>query len=167
MGFRLSVKEAKALGIEIPPRPLKYHNQPSRLDGIGFDSEMEMRRYCYLIQVEMAGQLSDMEIHPKYRLYADSPGKGAVYIGNYEGDFAYSDERGRVLEDVKGVLLPLYLLKRNLMLANYPTLVFMEVRQWRKRWSSTRLSLDATICDDSSSSSVEPDILDWPSGRAS
>ena len=161
MGLRMTIREAKALGIEIPARPPKYHNKPSRLDGKGFDSQMEMRRYCYLIQVEMAGMLQDLDIHPTFTLFGDSPGSGSVEVGTYEADFAYSDERGRVVEDVKGVVLPLYALKRNLMLANYPTLVFMEVKQWRGRWSSTRLSLDVAISSASCSS------LDEPENRAS
>jgi len=39
MGLRLTVKEAAALGIEIPPPPKhKYNAKPSRIDGKGFDS---------------------------------------------------------------------------------------------------------------------------------
>jgi len=103
---------------------------------------MEMPRYCYLIQVEMAGMLRDLEIHPHFRLCADGGGAGA--IGTYEADFAYNDPKaGQVVEDVKGALLPLYILKRNLLLANYPTLIFTEVRQCRKRWKSTPITLSS------------------------
>jgi hypothetical protein len=134
-----------ALGIEIPPPPRhKYNAKPSRVDGKGFDSQMEMLRYCYLIQVEMAGMLRDLEIHPHFRLYADGGGADAVEVGTYEADFAYNDpEAGRIVEDVKGGRLPLYILKRNLFLANYPTLVFREVRQCRKRWKSTPVTLSS------------------------
>jgi Protein of unknown function (DUF1064). len=104
---------------------------------------MEMLRYCYLIQVEMAGMLRDLEIHPRFALFADGGGKGAVEVGTYEADFAYNDpEAGRVVEDVKGAA-PLYILKRNLFLANYPTLVFREVRQCPKRWKSTPITLSS------------------------
>ena len=142
MGFRLTVKEAMALGIEIPPPAYrKYNAKPSRIDGKGFDSQMEMLRYCYLIQVEMAGELTDLEIHPQFPLFADGGGKGAVKVGTYEADFAYNDGKaGRIVEDVKGVVLPIYVLKRNLLLANYPTLIFREVRKCRKRWISTHIS---------------------------
>ena len=76
-------------------------------------------------------------------VYADGGGAGAVEVGTYEADFAYNDPKaGRVVEDVKGVL-PLYILKRNLLLANYPTLIFTEVRQCRKRWKSTPITLSS------------------------
>ena len=141
MGFRLTIKEAMALGIDIPPPPYrKYNAKPSRIDGKGFDSQIEMLRYCYLMQVEMAGALTDLEIHPRFALYADGGGKGAIEVGSYEADFAYNDEAGRIVEDVKGVVLPIYILKRNLFLANYPTLIFREVKKCRNRWTSTLIS---------------------------
>jgi Protein of unknown function (DUF1064) len=133
-----------ALGIEIPPPPRHKHNaKPSRIDGKGFDSQLEMLRYCYLLQVEMAGMLSELEVHPRFVLYADGGGQGAIEFGTCEADFAYTDEAGRIVEDANGVVLPLYILKRNLLLANYPTLVFREVGQCRKRWKSTQLTLSS------------------------
>jgi Protein of unknown function (DUF1064) len=134
-----------ALGIEIPPPPRhKYNAKPSRIDGKGFDSQLEMLRYCYLLQVEMAGMLSELEVHPRFALYADGGGQGAIEVGTYEADFAYNEPVARrVVEDVGGVLLALHILKRNLLLANYPTLVFREVEQCRKRWKSTQLTLSS------------------------
>jgi hypothetical protein len=41
-----------------------------------------------------------------------------------------------VVEDCKGLVLPVYTLKRKLFLATYPETVFMEVRQCRKPWVS-------------------------------
>jgi hypothetical protein len=143
MAFRLTLKEAKALGVEVPKKPHKYRAQPEWRDGYYFDAQLELKRYCYLKQVEMAGVITDLEVHPVLKLYADSPYRGAVEIGAYEADFAYSDTRGRVIEDCKGALLPLYILKRKLVLANYPTLVFMEVRLCKRKWSSIRLSSTA------------------------
>jgi hypothetical protein len=35
--------------------------------------------------------------------------------------------------------------RRNLLLANYPTLIFTEVRQCRKRWKSTPITLSSLI----------------------
>ena len=139
MGLRLSVKEAKALGIEIPARPAKFHNKPGRLDGIHFDSDLELKRYAYLVWVEMANELTDLIVHPKFDLFAAGP-LGPVLVGTYEGDFSYIDRLGiQVVEDCKGVVLPLYVLKRNLFSANYPSIKFMEVRQCRKRWTSREI----------------------------
>jgi hypothetical protein len=44
-----------------------------------------------------------------------------------------------VVEDRKRLVLPVYALKRKLFLANYPEIVFMEVRQCRKRGVSRRI----------------------------
>lgn len=152
MGLRLTEKEARAFGIKIPERPRsKYHNQPGRLDGVHFDSQTELLRYAYLVQVEMAAALSDLKIHPTYELLAArggpaprpddgaGPAESAV-VGSYEADFSYTDERGWVVEDVKGLVLPIYALKRAIFLANHPEAFFVEVRQCRKRWISTRIT---------------------------
>jgi hypothetical protein len=146
MGLRLTEKEARDLGLKIPEAPKrKFHNRPGRLDGIAFDSQLELRRYAYLVHVEMAGLLEDLKVHPTFDLYGAggrAPGTGdPVPVGVYEADFSYIDERGQVVEDTKGVVLPLYTLKRNLFLANYPQLVFMEVRQCRKRWISQAMTM--------------------------
>ena len=140
MAFRLSVKEAKALGVEVPAKQHKYRAQPEWRDGHYFDAQLELKRYCYLKQVEMAGEITDLEVHPQFKLYADGGGGPCIEVGYYEADFAYNADRGRMIEDCKGALLPLYILKRKLFLANYPTLVFMEVRLCKRKWSSTRLS---------------------------
>jgi hypothetical protein len=153
MAFRLSVKQAKALGVEVPARQHKYHAKPEWRDGYYFDAQIELKRYCYLKQVEMAGGLFDLEVHPKLKLFADSPVHGAIEVGLYEGDFAYTDNRGRVIEDCKGAVLPLYVLKRKLVLANYPTLFFMEVRLCKRKWSSIQLSSTAVTWPASSPTS--------------
>ena len=152
MGLRLTEKEARAFGIKIPERPRsKYHNQPGRLDGIHFDSDTELKRYAYLVWVEMAGQLSDLKVHPTFELMAargtpappsvSGAGRaGAAIVGTYEADFSYRDERGLVVEDVKGMVLPLYQLKRAIFRVNHPELLFVEVRQCRRRWVSTPIT---------------------------
>jgi hypothetical protein len=129
-----------ALGIKVPERESKYHNRPGRLDGVAFDSQMELRRYAYLVHVEMAGLLSALHVHPQFALYAATAGAPAE-IGVYEADFSYLDDHGQqVVEDVKGLVLPVYQLKRRLFLANYPQLKFQEVKQCRRRWMVTPMS---------------------------
>ena len=44
-----------------------------------------------------------------------------------------------MVESCKGLVLPVYALKRKLFLATYPEIVFMEVRQCRKRWVWRRI----------------------------
>ena len=144
MAIRVSRDDARAFGAKIPPAPKarKFRNRPERRDDIWFDSQLELRRYCYLKQVEMAGALNNLKIHPKFDLFASGVpvagtlGSQPVPVGLYEADFSYHDDRGWVVEDTKGAVLPLYVLKRRLFRANYPMLIFMEVRQCRKRWIS-------------------------------
>lgn len=144
MAIRVSLDEARAFGAKIPvaPRPKKFHNKPERRDDIWFDSQLELRRYCYLKQVELAGALTELRIHPIFDLYAavgplpNQCASAIKTVGSYEADFWYRDDRGEVVEDTKGAVLPLYVLKRQLFRANYPMLKFMEVRQCRKRWVS-------------------------------
>jgi hypothetical protein len=148
MGLRLSVQEARAFGIKIPERKSKYGNEPSYRDGHHFDAQLELKRYCYLLMVERAGQLKNLIVHPKYPLFAASwelpePGADeahvfAIEIGVYESDFQYHDAAGElIVEDCKGMVLPLYALKKRIFRANYPHHRLMEVRQCKKRWVST------------------------------
>jgi len=136
MGLRITEREAALLlGEKLPPHP-KYHNKPERLDGVQFDSQLELKRYCYLVHVEMAGLLTDLMVHPRFDLLAATPDQ-PVKCGEYEGDFSYIDEMGMwVVEDTKGVVLPLYALKRKLFRANYPDIKLVEVRLCKKQWSS-------------------------------
>lgn len=165
MAFRLSVKEAKALGVQIAARPHKYRAQPEWRDGIYFDAQLELKRYCYLKQVEMAKQITDLEVHPKFPLYGDGGGGTAVEVGLYEADFTYKESGCRVVEDCKGAVLPLYVLKRRLFLANYPTLLFQEVRLCKGKWHSTRLSSPALTWPSYSSTSKGQGDCAIPNGQ--
>ena len=151
MAFRLTQSEARALGVKIPAAPRrKFHNRPGYLDEIHFDSQLELRRYAYLIHVEMAKKIDQLQVHPKFPLYGSvgvEDGARPVCVGFYEADFAYRVVEGQrnMVEDCKGMMLPLYLLKRRLFVANYPELQLMEVRQCRGRWISqpvTALSVE-------------------------
>jgi hypothetical protein len=147
MGLRLSLREARAFGIKIPERPSKYGNEPGYRDGHHFDAQLELKRYCYLLMVERAGQLKNLVVHPKYPLFAaswtadpmaDEAEIFSIEVGVYEGDFQYHDAAGElIVEDTKGLVLPLYALKRRIFRANYPRHRLMEVRQCKKRWVST------------------------------
>jgi len=149
MGLRLTVHEARTLGIKIPERKSKYGNEPAYIDGHHLDSQIELKRYCYLLMVERAKKLTSLKIHPRYPLFAavpgaagpavvDPAGPGLCRVGEYEADFEYIDEAGElVVEDCKGLVLPLYALKARIFRANYPHRRLMEVRQCGRRWVST------------------------------
>lgn len=96
----------------------KYGNKKTELDGIVFDSKAEAKRYSQLRMLERAGQISDLQRQVKFelvrgvRLYGRS--RPAI---KYIADFVYNQGGHRVVEDVKGMLTPVYRLKRHLMMA--------------------------------------------------
>lgn len=96
---------------------LKYGNRKVEQDGYRFDSRREAARYQELVLLERAGQIQDLEVHPKYPLVVEG-----VRIGDYVGDFAYTEAGRRVVEDVKSAptrRLASYRIKRKLMRALY------------------------------------------------
>ena len=111
----------------------KYHNRKVIRDGEVFDSAKEYKRYCELLLLERAGEVTNLRRQVKYVLIPaqyeyierlSSKGKPlkpkrvllereAAYIA----DFVYTDKSGsEVVEDTKGVKTKEYILKRKMML---------------------------------------------------
>ena len=90
----------------------KYQAQKIEVDGFRFDSKKEAARYGELKLLQMAGEISDLKVHPKYKLEIDGQ-----KICEYWADFEYlaKDDDGLlirqdysgfwrlVVEDVKGM----------------------------------------------------------------
>ena len=99
----------------------KYHATPAVVDGLRFDSQAEGRRYTALKILAASGEISDLEIHPKYELqpgFTDNTGKRQRAIV-YEADFAYTENGVQIVEDVKGFQTPVWKLKQKLFLYRY------------------------------------------------
>ena len=95
----------------------KYGNHKAEIDGYVFDSLAEARRYQELVLVERAGDIADLEVHPKYKIVVNQK-----LICTYSADFRYrmlSGDGRHITEDVKGVKTAVYQLKKRLMLACY------------------------------------------------
>lgn len=91
----------------------KYRNDPQVIDGVRFDSKREAARYVELKALAKAGLISDLELQPRFPLTVNG-----VKCGAYVADFRYRDGEGReVVEDVKGVRTPFYILKSKLVRA--------------------------------------------------
>ncbi len=93
----------------------KYHNQPSVVNGIRFDSRREAKRYSELMLMLRAGEISDLRLQQNVTLIEGykTPDGEIVRPEVYKADFAYVDKYGnKVIEDVKGKKTPVYLLKR-------------------------------------------------------
>lgn len=92
----------------------KYHAIRTDVDGISFSSRKEANRYCELKLLQQVGVIYNLELQPKFPLVVN--GKK---IGVYIADFSYVENGNLITEDVKGILTPVYKLKKNLVQALY------------------------------------------------
>ena len=91
----------------------KYNAQRVEYDGYTFDSRMEANHYFALKQLLKKGEITDLEVHPRYDLHAQKPNGKAFIVGQYEADFAYVDANGKKRYiDIKGVETSLFKWKR-------------------------------------------------------
>lgn len=74
----------------------KYGNKPQQMDGLKFASIRELKYYCDYKLLERAGQIRQLEIHPSFKLIVNG-----VKVGRFTADFAYFDDKGRHVIDVK------------------------------------------------------------------
>jgi len=97
----------------------KYNAVKSVVDGIKFDSKKEARRYSQLKLMEKSGVISELSLQPRFDLIVN--GKKC---GFYKADFRYIENGKEVIEDVKGMLTPVYRLKKKLVKAIYNIDIF-------------------------------------------
>ncbi len=110
-----------------PHKENKFHNIKSKRDGITFDSRAEGDRYRQLQLLEKSGKIRDLCRQTKYVLipaqyrYVDGKKKLIEREAYYKADFDYYEVgSGRhIVEDVKVVRTPEYILKRKLMLSEH------------------------------------------------
>lgn len=98
----------------------KYGAKPTSVDGYTFHSQGEARRYSELKLLERAGEITDLKCQhdPGSSCVFDIVVKGQL-ICKYIADFTYVEKGSPVVEDFKGVVTPVYALKRKLMKAIY------------------------------------------------
>lgn len=98
----------------------KYNSLACEKNGIKFDSKKEASRYAELLLLEQAGVIKELELQPRFLIsesvVLDGKKQRARY---YFADFSYEEKGERVYEDVKGMKLPMYRLKRHLVRALY------------------------------------------------
>jgi hypothetical protein len=81
-----------------PAKGNKYSAVKTEIDGHVFPSKAEARRYVDLKRLQDAGEITDLELQPKFPLIVN--GKK---VGRFTADFQYRDGDGAtVIEDVKG-----------------------------------------------------------------
>ena len=101
----------------------KYRNKKVIVDGEEFDSKKEGNRYKELRLLERVGEISNLELQPRFLLQDkfryDNKGYRKI---EYIADFKYIDKDGNVVvEDVKseGTATPVYKIKKKLFLKKY------------------------------------------------
>lgn len=97
----------------------KYHAKKVTVDGITFDSKKEYTRWTELKLMERSGNITELERQVEYELIPTQRigNRVAERPAKYRADFRYKLPDGTVIvEDVKGVRTPEYILKRKLML---------------------------------------------------
>ncbi len=114
-----------------------------KMDGFEFDSTSELNRYCELKLLVRAGEIKDLEVHPKYILQKGIKNDHGQSIPQwvYTADYAYFDIKGgfKCCEDVKSLnydkagkkqgtaTLRDYKLSRNEFMRQNPTVKFIEI----------------------------------------
>lgn len=114
----------------------KFNNTPCVVDGIRFASKKEGARYIVLRDQQIRGEISHLELQPRFKLFGRN---GPVLIksagfpkgrqATYVADFAYfcplRDKR--VVEDTKGMRTPVFILKKAMCEENYPAVEIVEI----------------------------------------
>ena len=109
------------------PETPKYGNKPTVVDGIRFDSKGEAMRWSELVMLEKAGVIADLRRQVPFTIPADFTHDGKAERGvRYIADFVYSQCGKLIAEDFKGAKTEVYKLKRKFLLAQNPSLVFVE-----------------------------------------
>lgn len=136
--LHLSESEAIDLGVRARSRPSlidmrdnpaervkrgqKYGNTKVKEGDRTFDSKAEHRRWQYLVALEKAREIRNLQCQVRFELIPalDKPSGGRERPTHYVADFVYEAKDGRrwirVVEDVKGAVTPEFRLKRKLML---------------------------------------------------
>ena len=107
-----------------PQNLSKYRAKKTVVDGLTFASKKEATRYQELKLLEKAGKIKDLELQPKFPMIIN-----CAKICTYIADFKYYDKNLKdcVVEDTKGFRTQVYSVKKKLLLALYPGIIFREI----------------------------------------
>ena len=101
----------------------KYKNKKTQIDMYIFDSTKEAKRYRELKLLEMAGEISNLELQPRFLLQESFRKNGKTYRKiEYVADFKYIEKGKTKVEDVKGLQTDVFKIKHKLFEKKYPEL---------------------------------------------
>lgn len=91
----------------------KYNAKRVVIDGFKFDSQAEAKRYGELKLLWRAGKITALVLQPRFPIVVNGE-----KICTYVADFMYETDDGeKIIEDTKGFLTDVYVIKKKLMLA--------------------------------------------------
>jgi len=108
----------------------KYHAKKAIIDGIEFDSLKESRRYSELKLLQTAGIIKSFTCQPVFVLQEGYRRKDKKKIRaiKYIADFQVEYFDGHTeIEDVKGILTPVFRIKQKMLEKLYPDINFKVV----------------------------------------
>lgn len=113
---------------------MKYNSRKTEVNGIRFDSRLEADRYIQLLNMEKAGQISQLKLQPEFQIskgWTDPRTGEKIRSRFYKADFMYCDDRETriIVEDVKGMETAEFKLKWDLVRSEYPEFDFRKVRK--------------------------------------
>lgn len=113
-----------------PKKRSKYNNKKTVVDGIVFDSQMEAKYYNALKLLQAAGEVTKIELQPKFELLPTFTKNGVTHRAiTYTADFKVTYVDGKVeIVDVKGVETQVFKIKQKLFEHKYPDLSLKVVK---------------------------------------
>ena len=101
----------------------KYRNKKAQIDMYVFDSVRESQRYKELKLLERAGEISNLELQPRFLLQDSFKKNGRTFRKiEYVADFKYIENGKTIVEDVKGMQTDVFKLKHKIFEKVYPNL---------------------------------------------
>ena len=101
----------------------KYRNKKAQIDIYVFDSVRESQRYKELKLLERAGEISNLELQPRFLLQDSFKKNGRTFRKiEYVADFKYIENGKTIVEDVKGIQTDVFKLKHKIFEKVYPDL---------------------------------------------
>ena len=98
----------------------KYRNTKVEINGLKFDSKAELNRYAELKLLESVGVITQLKRQVVYELAPSVIINGRKRPPlRYIADFEYVEHGKLIVEDVKGILTKVYIIKRHLMKSIY------------------------------------------------
>lgn len=98
----------------------KYKNKKTQVDMYVFDSVKEAQRYKELKLLERAGEISNLELQPRFLLQESFKKNGKTYRKiEYVADFKYTEKGKTIVEDVKGLQTDVFKIKHKLFEKKY------------------------------------------------